>query len=78
MQIFNFQNETDKELKIKQYIINYLHELQRHFDMSDKKMRLILYKVYKESNSVSTIKLFIKKYISMIKSFCISKLKRFR
>ncbi len=61
--------ETEKETKIKNYITNYLLELQRHFDMSDKMMRIILYKVYREKRPISKIKKFIKKYMSMVKSF---------
>ncbi|MBQ8476161.1 hypothetical protein IJ531_03765 [bacterium] len=78
MQVFNFQNDKDKELKIKEYINNYLLELQRHFDMSDKRMRLILYKVYREKGVLYLIKNFIKKRISMVKSFYKNKLKRFK
>ena len=40
--------ETYKELRVKEYIKKYIKELQRHFDVSDKKMRLILFKVYKD------------------------------
>ena len=65
--------ETDKETKIKNYINNYLIELQRHFDISDNKMRFILYKVYKDKGFSSKIKKLIKKYMSMVKSFCKSK-----
>jgi len=60
--------ETEKELKVKTYINNYLEELKRHFDMSDKKMRYIIYKIYKERSPIYKIKFFIKKYMSMIKS----------
>ncbi|MBR2068165.1 MAG: hypothetical protein IJ877_00245 [Candidatus Gastranaerophilales bacterium] len=69
MQTYNFENETDKELKIKKYISCYLDELQRHFDMPDKKMRTILYKIYKESCPISKFKSLIKKYFYMVKSF---------
>ncbi len=65
--------ETDKEIKIKNYINNYLAELQRHFDIPDRKMRCILYKVYKDKGISSKIKKLIKKYMSMVKSFCKSK-----
>jgi len=66
----------DKEIKVKEYINNYLSELQRHFDISDKKMRVLLYKIYKETSTLSKIKLLVKKYISMIKSFYKIKIKK--
>lgn len=62
--------ETEKEIKIKEYINNYLIELQRHFDISDNCMRVLLYKVYKQKTPLSKVKLLAKKYISMVKSFC--------
>ena len=70
--------ETNKEIKVKQYINNYLIELQRHFDMPDKKMRQILYRVYKDKGNLSKSIRFIKKYISMVKSFYIRKLRKIR
>ena len=33
----NNLEETYKELRVKEYINKYIKELQRHFDMSDKK-----------------------------------------
>ena len=69
---------TDKEIKIKEYINNYLNELKRHFNMSDYKMRKILYKVYKDSGPISQFHILIKKYISMVKSFYKSRLKRIK
>ena len=68
--------KTDREIKIKNYINNYLAELQRHFDVSDKKMRFILYEVYKDMSTIPKIKKFIKKYMSMVKSFCKKKFKK--
>lgn len=63
--------ETYKENRVKEYINKYIKELQRHFDMSDRKMRLILYKVYKELSPLN----FIKTWIYMVKSRYIEKLK---
>ena len=63
--------ESYKEIRVKEYIIRYIKELQRHFDMPDKKMREILYKVYKELSPLS----FIKSWISMVKSKYIRNLK---
>lgn len=63
--------ETYKEKRVKEYINKYIKELQRHFDMSDYKMRLILYKVYKELSPFN----FIKTWIYMLKSKYIKKLK---
>lgn len=60
-----------KETRVKEYINKYIKELQRHFDMSDYKMRLILYKVYKELSPFN----FIKTWIYMLKSKYIKKLK---
>lgn len=63
--------EIFKEKRVKEYINKYIKELQRHFDMSDKKMRSILYKVYLELSPFN----FIKTWIYMLKSKCIEKLK---
>lgn len=62
--------EIFKEKRVKEYINKYIKELQRHFDMSDKKMRSILYKVYQELSPFN----FIKIWIYMLKSKCIEKL----
>ena len=64
-------DETYKELRVKEYIKKYIKELQRHFDMSDKKMRLILFKVYKDLSPLN----MIKSWIYMLKSRYIEKLK---
>lgn len=63
--------ETYKELRVKEYINKYIKELQRHFDMSDRKMRSILYKVYKELSPFN----LIKSWIYMIKSKYTDRLK---
>ena len=52
------------ELKVKEYINNYIKELQRHFDVSDKRMQAILYSVYKDNIPVG----FMKNLIYMLKS----------
>ena len=70
--------DTNKETKVREYITNYLFELQRHFDISDRKMRYILRKVYRDSGSLHKFGYFIKKYISMVKSFYINKLRRIK
>ena len=59
------------EIKVKEYINKYIKELQRHFDVSDKKMRLILFKVYKDLSPLN----MIKSWIYMLKSRYIEKLK---
>ncbi len=73
MQIF-FQKEQTieenlKEIKVQAYLNKYLEELQRHFDMSDKKMRKILFRVYKDLGPFGYLNAIIKKRLSMIKSF---------
>lgn len=70
MKNFVQKNENFEELKVQEYIKKYVKELQRHFDMSDKKIKKILYRVYQELSPVC----FIKKWVYMVKSFC-SKLK---
>ena len=70
--------DIDKETKVKEYIKNYLTELKRHFDIPDKKMRSILYCIYKDTNAMSKFRNFIKKHISMVKSFYTDKLKRIK
>ena len=64
--------ETYKEARVKEYINKYIKELQRHFDVSDKKMRSIILKVYKDLSPLN----LIKTWIYMIKSNCIKELKR--
>jgi len=56
--------ETYKELRVKEYINKYIKELQRHFDMPDKKMRSIIYKVYQDLSPFN----LIKSWIYMVKS----------
>lgn len=63
--------ETYKELRVKEYINKYIKELQRHFDMPDRKMRSILYKVYKDLSPFN----LLKSWIYMIKSKYIDNLK---
>lgn len=63
--------ETYKELRVKEYINKYIKELQRHFDVSDSKMRSIIYKVYKDLSPFN----LIKSWIYMIKSKYIEKIK---
>jgi hypothetical protein len=66
------QTESPDEKKVREYIAKYLKELQRHFDVSDRKMRLIVYKIYKDLTPLSLIALiylaFVKKIKSMVKS----------
>lgn len=66
------QTETPDEKKVREYIAKYLKELQRHFDVPDRKMRLIVYKIYKDLTPLSLIALiylaFVKKIKSMVKS----------
>ena len=63
--------ETYKELRVKEYINKYIKELQRHFDVPDNRMRLIIYKVYKDLSPFN----LIKSWIYMIKSKYIEKIK---
>ncbi len=63
--------EIYKETRVKEYIIKYIKELQRHFDMSDKKMRIIIYDVYKDLSPIN----LIKTWIYMLKSKYIKELK---
>ena len=63
--------ETYKEIRAKEYIRKYIKELQRHFDISDRKMRIILYRVYKDLSPLN----IIKSWVYMIKSKYEEKLK---
>ena len=63
--------EIYKETRVKEYINKYIKELQRHFDMSDKKMRTIIHDVYKDLSPIN----LIKTWIYMIKSKYIKELK---
>ena len=60
----NTLEENYKEARVKEYINKYIKELQRHFDVSDKKMRSIIYKVYQDLSPYN----LIKSWIYMIKS----------
>ena len=66
--IQDYEQENTCDIKIKEYLNNYLKELQRHFDVSDRKMRIILYKIYKDLSPFNIIKKFMKNKISMLKS----------
>ena len=64
------RQDIEKENKIKFYIDCYIKELQRHFDISDRRMKIILFKVYKKMNERKFLKEFFSKIkISMLKSF---------
>lgn len=62
--------DTYKETRAKEYINKYIKELQRHFDISDIKMRSIIYKVYKDLSPFN----LIKSWIYMVKSKYIERL----
>ena len=61
-------NNNSPETKVREYLYKYLKELQRHFDLSDKKMRMILYKIYKDTGRLNVFIKFMKKKLSMLKS----------
>jgi len=65
----------EKENKVFGYIKNYILEVQRHFDITDRRMCVILYKIYRDFTPLNSFKKIIQKQISMIKSFhkCIFK-----
>ena len=45
----NIQNEQYlDDIKIKEYMNKYIQELKRHFDVSDKRMRSLVYEIYSE------------------------------
>ena len=67
-----------QESKVHEYMNKYIKELQRHFDLSDKRMRVILYRIYQETGPVNFIKTLIKTKISMLKSKYISYLMKLR
>ena len=73
MEIFFNKNktleDTYKKTRVKEYINKYIKELQRHFDVSDKKMRSIIYEVYQDLSPLN----LIKSWIYMIKSKYIKK-----
>ena len=61
-------NQDMQELKVREYMNKYIKELQRHFDMSDRRMRVILYRIYKETGPLNFITTLIKTKLSMLKS----------
>lgn len=70
--------EIQQEKKVQEYINKYLKEVQRHFDMPDDKLRLILYKIYKELSPSYFIKIFVKNKLDMIKSFYRKKFRKYQ
>ena len=72
--MYKYYRENPEEIKVREYICKYIKELQRHFDMPDKKMRLILYQVYKDLGPFN----FVKNWFCMIKSSCMDKIKELK
>lgn len=66
--------KNPEDLKVKEYMDKYIKELQRHFDMPDKRMRNIIHEIYREFSPFSFIKTFFKNQINMLKSFCSKKI----
>jgi len=67
------KNNTENsyaEIKVREYICKYLKELQRHFDLSDKRMRIILRRICKDSGNFNIFIKFMKKKLSVLKSRC--------
>ena len=60
-----------EDVKIKEYINKYVKELQRHFDIEDKRMQILLKEVYQEFKP----KTIFDDLISMVKSFYSLKIK---
>lgn len=69
--------EIQQDKKAQEYINKYLKEVQRHFDMSDRRMRFIIYKIYKELSPSYFIKVFVKNKLDMLKSFCYKKFRKY-
>ena len=66
----NNPQEFFKEIRVQEYMSKYIKELQRHFDVSDSKMRKILYQIYQEMSPLNVIK----SWLYMIKSKYIDKI----
>lgn len=68
--MLNFRQKemNSDDLKVKEYINKYIKELQRHFDVSDSRMRNILLKVYNDLSPFQFVKTFVKKSLGMLKS----------
>jgi len=62
-------HKLQKEKKVQEYINKYLREIQRHFDMPDSELRLILHRIYKELSPYHFIKIMMKNKLDMLKSF---------
>ena len=72
MRVFNPVLENDDEVKIKEYLNGYIKELQRHFNIPERRIRVILYKIYKELRPIN----FVQRFLSMVKSFCNTKVQK--
>lgn len=66
----NNPQELFKEIRVHEYMSKYIKELQRHFDITDNKMRKILYQIYQEMSPLN----IIKSWLYMIKSKYIDKI----
>ena len=64
----DIQENGYMEIKAGEYVYRYLKEIQRHFDLSDEKMRRIIHKIYKDTGLFGKFTKFMKKKISMLKS----------
>lgn len=72
------KDEVDfEEAKLKNYILKYIEELQRHFDVPKNKIRKILRSVYFELSFFNSIRKIMKKKFEVIKSFYQKNIEKF-
>jgi len=73
---YNYEEKIFEELKIKEYILKYIKELQRHFDLPDKRIKIIIRSIYHDLSFFSKIKIIVKKKFEVLKSLIIKKIKQ--
>ncbi len=72
---YNFNKpQSFEDIKVKEYIKKYIKEVQRHFDLSNIKMRHIVFQVYKDLSPFSQIKKELRRYIKISKAMIKSKM----
>jgi len=73
----NFMNKNEEkifeELKIKEYILRYIKELQRHFDLPDSRLKAVIGSIYRDFSFLNKAKTMMKNKFEVIKSFVIKK-----
>lgn len=55
-----------EQIKVKKYILTYIQELKRHFDISEEMMNKIIYDIYKDNKPINSFLNVIKNFFNML------------